>query len=287
MSSFIEIKNLCFSYPGDAQNAAVPVLHDINLNIKKGEYVAVLGRNGSGKSTLAKLMNLILLPTSGSVSVNGKLLSEDLSDEECIEVRRNIGMVFQNPDNQLVATVVEEDIAFGPENLGVAPEEIRRRVDEALRIVGMSDFARHSPHQLSGGQKQRIAIAGIIAILPECIVFDESTAMLDPSGRKEVMDTIEELNRNRGITVITITHNMDEAVRADRVVVVDKGRIVKDGTPKQVFSRPEELWSLGLSVPQVTELFDMLRCLGADLPEGITDEEEGAKLLFEFIKNRN
>ena len=285
MSNFIEIKNLNFSYPGDSENPAVEVLHDIDLNIKKGEFTAILGRNGSGKSTLAKLMNLILLPTSGSVCVAGKTLTEELSDEEILEVRRNIGMVFQNPDNQLVATIVEEDIAFGPENLGIEPDEIRRRVDEALEIVGMSEFARHSPHQLSGGQKQRIAIAGILAIMPECIVFDESTAMLDPSGRKEVMDTIERLNRERGITVITITHNMEEAVRADKVVVIDNGRIVKEGAPREVFSHPEELWSLGLTVPQVTELFDMLICLGARLPEGVISEEEGARLLIDILKN--
>ncbi|MBR5515968.1 MAG: energy-coupling factor transporter ATPase [Clostridia bacterium] len=285
MSKFIEIKNLSFSYPGDSQNPCVPVLHDINLEIDKGEFVAILGRNGSGKSTLAKLLNLILVPSSGTVSVGGKLLSSDMSEEEIIEVRKCIGMVFQNPDNQLVATVVEEDIAFGPENLGVEPEEIRRRVDQALEIVGMTEFAKHSPHQLSGGQKQRIAIAGIIAIMPECIVFDESTAMLDPHGRKEVMRTIETLNREKGITVITITHNMEEAVCADKVVVIDHGTIVKQGSPKEVFSRPEELWGLGLSVPQVTELFDMLRCLGAELPEGVISEEEGAQLLFELLRS--
>ncbi|MBE6687027.1 MAG: energy-coupling factor transporter ATPase [Ruminococcaceae bacterium] len=287
MSNFIEIKNLNFSYPGDQADPSVQVLHDISLEIKKGEFVAVLGRNGSGKSTLAKLLNLILIPTSGSVSVGGKQLSADMSEEEITEIRKLIGMVFQNPDNQLVATVVEEDIAFGPENLGVAPEEIRRRVDEALEIVGMTEFAKHSPHQLSGGQKQRIAIAGMIAIMPECIVFDESTAMLDPKGRKEVMRTIETLNREKGITVITITHNMEEAVSADKVVVIDRGRIVQQGSPKEVFSRPEQLWGLGLSVPQVTELFDMLRCLGAELPEGVISEEQGAKLLFELLTGKN
>ena len=284
MSNFIEIKNLNFSYPGDEESPSVPVLYDIDLEIKKGEFVAVLGRNGSGKSTLAKLMNLILVPTSGSIKVGPFTLSEDMSDEELTELRKLIGMVFQNPDNQLVATIVEEDIAFGPENLGIEPSEIRRRVDEALETVGMSSFAKHSPHQLSGGQKQRIAIAGIIAMMPECIVFDESTAMLDPSGRKEVMDTIEKLNRERGLTVITITHNMEEAVRADKIVVIDKGRIVKTGDPKEVFSKPEELWSLGLTVPQITELFDMLRCLGADLPEGIITEDEGARLLYQLLK---
>ena len=283
MNNFIEIKDLNFSYPGDSQNPSVPVLHDINLEIKKGEFVAVLGRNGSGKSTLAKLLNLILVPTSGTVSIGGMLLRGDMSDEEIAKVRKLIGVVFQNPDNQLVATVVEEDIAFGPENLGVAPDEIRKRVDEALEIVGMTEFAKHSPHQLSGGQKQRIAIAGIIAIMPECIVFDESTAMLDPKGRKEVMKTIETLNREKGITVVTITHNMEEAVRADKIVVIDHGKIVKQGSPKEVFSHPEELWELGLSVPQVTELFDMLRCLGAELPEGVISEEEGAKLLYELV----
>jgi len=287
MSNFIEIKNLNFSYPGDQADPSVQVLHDISLEIKKGEFVAVLGRNGSGKSTLAKLLNLILIPTSGSVSVGGKQLSADMSEEEITEIRKLIGMVFQNPDNQLVATVVEEDIAFGPENLGVAHEEIRRRVDEALEIVGMTEFAKHSPHQLSGGQKQRIAIAGMIAIMPECIVFDESTAMLDPKGRKEVMRTIETLNREKGITVITITHNMEEAVSADKVVVIDRGRIVQQGSPKEVFSRPEQLWGLGLSVPQVTELFDMLRCLGAELPEGVISEEQGAKLLFELLTGKN
>lgn len=285
MNKFIEIKNLNFSYEGD-EGERVPVLHDINLDIEKGEFVTVLGRNGSGKSTLAKVINMILTPDSGDVIIDGKNIAVELTDEELMAVRRRVGMVFQNPDNQLVATIVEEDIAFGPENLGVEPSEIRRRVDDALDIVGMRAFARHSPHQLSGGQKQRIAIAGIIAMLPECIIFDESTAMLDPKGRQEVMDTIEKLNREKGITVIAITHNMEEAVRGDRIVVIDGGRIVKQGTPKVVFAEPSELWELGLAVPQVTELFDMLRCLGADLPESVITEEEGAEELARLLKTK-
>ena len=285
MSKFIEIKNLNFSYEGD-EGERVPVLHDIDLDINKGELVTVLGRNGSGKSTLAKVINMILTPDSGEVIIDGKNVAVEMTDDELMAVRRRVGMVFQNPDNQLVATIVEEDIAFGPENLGIEPKEIRRRVDQALDTVGMRDFARHSPHQLSGGQKQRIAIAGIIAMMPECIIFDESTAMLDPQGRMEVMDTIEKLNREKGITVIAITHNMEEAVRGDRIVVIDGGRIVRQGTPKEVFAKPYELWELGLAVPQVTELFDMLRCLGADLPESVITEEEGAEALARLLKTK-
>lgn len=285
MNKFIEIKNLNFSYEGD-NGERLPVLHDINLDIMKGEFVTVLGRNGSGKSTLAKVINMILTPDSGEVRIDGRNIAGELTDEELMAVRRRVGMVFQNPDNQLVATIVEEDIAFGPENLGIPSAEIRPRVDEALDTVGMRDFARHSPHQLSGGQKQRIAIAGIIAMLPECIIFDESTAMLDPQGRQEVMDTIEKLNREKGITVIAITHNMEEAVRGDRIVVIDNGRIVKQGTPKEVFAKPYELWELGLAVPQVTELFDMLRCLGADLPESVITEKEGAEALARLLETK-
>ena len=285
MNKFIEIKNLNFSYEGD-NGERVPVLHDINLDINKGEFVTILGRNGSGKSTLAKVINMILTPDSGEVRIDGKNIAAELTDEELMAVRRRVGMVFQNPDNQLVATIVEEDIAFGPENLGVPSVEIRQRVDDALDVVGMKAFARHSPHQLSGGQKQRIAIAGIIAMLPECIIFDESTAMLDPKGRQEVMDTIEKLNREKGITIIAITHNMEEAVRGDRIVVIDGGRIVRQGTPKEVFADPSKLWELGLAVPQVTELFDMLRCLGADLPERGITEEEGAEALARLLETK-
>lgn len=281
---FISIKNLCFSYRGEAEKDKIPVLHDINLDIQKGEFIAVLGRNGSGKSTLAKLINMILTPDSGSINIDGiDVTKSNITEEEMFSLRRRVGMVFQNPDNQLVANIVEEDVAFGPENLGIEPAEIRSRVDEALHLVGMSDFSRHSPHQLSGGQKQRIAIAGIIAMRPECIIFDESTAMLDPSGRHEVMDTIEKLNRENKITVLTITHNMEEAVRADRIIVIDHGRIVLSGKPEEVFSEPDTLWELGLSVPQVTELFDMLKCYGADLPSGVLDEKRGAELLAKLI----
>lgn len=283
MEKFIEIRDLCFSYPGDEEKQSVPVLHDISLDVYKGEFVTILGRNGSGKSTLAKLINMILTPDYGSIKIDGKSVAKEITEAEMIDLRKKVGMVFQNPDNQLVATIVEEDVAFGPENLGLEPAEIRKRVDSALATVGMTDFARHSPHQLSGGQKQRVAIAGIIAMLPECIIFDESTAMLDPSGRSEVMETIERLNREEGITILAITHNMEEAVRSDRIIVVDKGHIVKDGTPKEVFSKPYELWDLGLAVPQVTELFDMLRCLGADLPDGVITEEEGTELLVKEI----
>lgn len=249
---FIEAKNIYFEYEpdGDIQLA----LRDLSLSFEKGEYIAILGRNGSGKSTFAKLLTLILEANEGRITIDGSDVKGDMSEEEILALRRKVGMVFQNPDNQLVATVVEEDVAFGPENLGVSSDEIRRRVDEALAIVGMTEYARHAPHKLSGGQKQRIAIAGVIAMLPDCIIFDESTAMLDPRGRAEVMDTIEKLNRERGITVLIITHNMDEAVRADRVVVIDDGRAVMDAPPREVFARTDELDALGLAVPQVTEL---------------------------------
>ena len=280
---FIQIENLSFSYGEGAEHANV--LEDINLSIEKGSFVAVLGHNGSGKSTLAKLINMILAPTSGKILIDGRdITSSDMTEDEMFEIRRKVGMVFQNPDNQLVATVVEEDIAFGPENLGVEPKEIRRRVDEALRIVHMSAYARHSPHQLSGGQKQRVAIAGIIAMLPECIIFDESTAMLDPSGRKEVMDTIEMLNRDFGITVLHITHNMEEAVRAQRVVVINDGRLFMDGTPRQVFGQVEKLQQVGLDVPQVTELFYELNRVGFRLRRDILQEEEGASVLAGMMK---
>ena len=272
----IKTENLSFSY-GEGQS----VLNDINIEIEDGAFVAVLGHNGSGKSTFAKHLNAILLPTGGKAYVFGT----DTSDENMLdEIRRHVGMVFQNPDNQIVATVVEEDVAFGPENLGIPPDEIRKRVDDALDTVGMREYARHSPHQLSGGQKQRVAVAGIIAMLPECIVFDESTAMLDPRGRAEVMDTISALNREKGITVLHITHNMDEAVRADRVVVINEGELYLDGTPRQVFSQTDRLYAAGLDVPQVTELFHELNTCGFRLPDDILSEEEGAELLASALK---
>lgn len=249
---FIEAKNIYFEYEpeGDVHLA----LRDLSLTFERGEYVAILGRNGSGKSTFAKLLNLILEAREGTITIDGVKVHSEMTEEEILALRKKVGMVFQNPDNQLVATVVEEDVAFGPENLGVPSDEICKRVDDALATVGMTEYARHAPHKLSGGQKQRIAIAGVIAMLPDCILFDESTAMLDPRGRAEVMDTIEKLNRERGITVLIITHNMDEAVRADRVVVIDDGRAVMDAPPREVFARTAELDALGLAVPQVTEL---------------------------------
>ncbi len=259
---FIQIEHLNFSYTDDEGNRS-PVLRDLNLSIERGSLVAVLGHNGSGKSTLAKLINLILTPDSGKIVVDGlDVTSPDLTEDQLFENRRNVGMVFQNPDNQLVATIVEEDVAFGPENLGVEPSEIRKRVDDALATVGMTSFARHSPHQLSGGQKQRVAIAGIIAMMPKCIIFDESTAMLDPSGRAEVMDTILRLNREFGITVLHITHYMNEAALCGRVIVLNDGEIRLDGTPGEVFSHVKELEAIGLDVPQPTELLYELNQAG-------------------------
>ena len=230
--AFIKIENLSYLYDDDAQMSS-PVLKNFSLEIKEGEFVAVLGHNGSGKSTLAKLINMILTPTEGKITIGGVDVTDpDMTDDEIIAIRKNVGMVFQNPDNQLVATIVEDDVAFGPENLGVPSEEIRRRVDAALDDVGMLEYSKHEPHRLSGGQKQRIAIAGIMAMLPKCIIFDESTAMLDPLGRREVMDSIIRLNREKGITVIMITHYMDEAARADRIVVINDGVALLDGTPE-------------------------------------------------------
>ena len=283
--AYIETENLCFSYEDENGNP-IPVIHNINLKIEKGEYVAVLGRNGSGKSTLAKLLNLILEPSSGKITVNGIEFSKDMNDEDVLNVRKSVGMVFQNPDNQLVATIVEEDVAFGPENLGIPPEEIRIRVDNALKTVGMTDYAGHAPHKLSGGQKQRVAIAGILAMMPDCIIFDESTSMLDPSGRKDVLNTIEYLNRERGITVITITHIMEEAVKADRIIVINDGKIVADDTPKNVFSNVEYMKSLGLSVPQVSELFYELEKKGISVPRSVISEDEGVEYLSDLISKK-
>lgn len=278
MNPFIKLENVSFAYRGEG--GPHPVLSDLSLEIQRGSFVAVLGHNGSGKSTLAKLLNLILTPRAGKIYIDGlDVTAPELTEDEVIAVRRKVGMVFQNPDNQLVATVVEEDVAFGPENLGVPPAEIRTRVDEALATVGMTEFARHSPHQLSGGQKQRIAIAGVLAMQPDCIIFDESTAMLDPAGRAEVMETIHRLHRE-GMTILLITHNMDEAVQAERVVVLNDGGIYLDGTPTQVFSQVKALRSVGLDVPQVTELFFDLREAGLDLPGGVFDEETGVATML-------
>ena len=275
----IEIDRLRCSYP--AQNGEpIPVFDGLSLNIREGSFVAVLGRNGCGKSTLAKHMNAILLPEGGSVRVFGM----DTSTEDLLNIRRTVGMVFQNPDNQMVANVVEEDVAFAPENLGVPPDEIRRRVDAALAAVGMSEYREHAPHLLSGGQKQRVAIAGVIAMQPRCIVLDEPTAMLDPQGRAEVLDTIETLNREKGITVVLITHHMTEAVRSERVIVLHEGGVLADGTPKEVFPQVELLQNAGLDVPATTRLLYELNRQGASLPLDALSTEECAQALCRWAK---
>ncbi len=285
-NAFISIKNLWYSYDEDEQ-VKFPVLKDISLDIGRGEFVAVLGHNGSGKSTLAKILNLILSPKSGELIIDGKKIdTENLADSDILAFRKKVGMVFQNPDNQLVATIVEDDVAFGPENLGVPSAEIRERVDKALGDVGMLAYAKHEPHRLSGGQKQRVAIAGIMAMLPECIIFDESTAMLDPIGRKEVLGSIEKINREKGITVIMITHYMEEAARAERVVVLDDGRIRFDGTPAEVFSHEEELRTMGLGVPQCTSLVHKLKKEGVRLEGDCLSVEECAELIFTALADK-
>ena len=269
MEKYIEFEKVSFSYESEDSNTEV--LENFSLKINKGEFLAVLGHNGCGKSTVAKLCNAIEVPQKGKVIVDGI----DTSDEDRLyDIRQKVGMVFQNPDNQIVATIVEDDVAFGPENLGVEPEEIRRRVDEALKSVSMYEFRHFEPHKLSGGQKQRVAIAGIIAMEPECIVLDESTAMLDPRGRQEVMNTVLKLNREEGKTVVFITHYMDEAVKADRVVVMDKGRIILDGKPKEVFAHRDLLKNAGLDVPEAAEIANELISEGISLPSDILDIDE-------------
>ena len=263
MTEIIKTGNLTFSYPPDEGQKAVYALQGVDLTIEKGSFVVILGHNGSGKSTLAKTVNAVLLPAGGKVYVEGM---DTLDQDLLLAIRQRVGMVFQNPDNQIVANVVEEDVAFGPENLGVPTEEIQRRVAAALKAVGMEDFTLHAPHHLSGGQKQRIAIAGIIAMEPACIVLDESTAMLDPLGRREVLDTVRKLNREKGITIVLITHHMDEAAMADRVVVMDSGSVVMDGAPKEVLIRVEELRAIGLAAPHTVELLHGLRQDGFDVP---------------------
>ena len=281
MSDIIKVEHLAYTYPGMDDMPGVAVFEDMNLTVEEGTFVAILGTNGCGKSTLAKHFNSILLPTGGKVWVCGL----DTSDEDrLMQVRRNVGMVFQNPDNQIVANVVEEDVAFGPENLGIASPEIRHRVDKALKQVGMYEYREHAPHLLSGGQKQRIAIAGVIAMEPKCIVLDEPTAMLDPRGRREVIDTIGKLNRDKGITVVLITHHMDEAAKADRVVVLHKGKVAADGSPKAVFSRVELLHDLGLAAPETVELCDALNAEGFDLPLDALSVEECAQVIFDRVK---
>jgi energy-coupling factor transport system ATP-binding protein len=281
MSEAIRVEHLNYAYPGVDDTPGVSVFLDLNLTIEEGSFVAILGSNGCGKSTLAKHFNSILLPCGGKVYVCGL----DTSDDDLLmKVRRHVGMVFQNPDNQIVANVVEEDVAFGPENLGVASPEIRHRVDKALKQVGMYEYRGHAPHLLSGGQKQRIAIAGVIAMEPKCIVLDEPTAMLDPRGRKEVMDTVLALNQEKGITVVLITHHMDEAARAGRVVVLHKGSVALDGTPQEVFARTDVLHGIGLAAPETVELCFALREAGYQLPLTALDTENCAQALFDFVK---
>ena len=277
--AIIEIKDLHFAY-SDTEEASPSVLNGVNLAIEEGTFVAVLGHNGSGKSTLAKHLNAIHLPTGGTVYVDGM---DTAKEELLLEIRRTIGMVFQNPDNQIVANVVEEDVAFAPENLGVPSEEIRQRVDNALKAVGMYEFREHAPHLLSGGQKQRIAIAGVIAMQPRCIVLDEPTAMLDPNGRADVLRTIKQLNRTSGVTVVLITHHMDEAAQADRLVVMAKGKVIADGEPKKVFQDVEGLKAVGLTVPHTTELLWQLRQEGLDVPLDALSDEECAQVLYELL----
>ena len=284
--NFIEFQNVTFGYTDDSESQVVEenVIENMNLKIEKGDFVAVLGHNGCGKSTLAKLCNAIVVPQSGRVLIDGI----DTADEaKLYDIRRKVGMVFQNPDNQIVATIVEDDVAFGPENLGVAPEEIRVRVDEALKSVGMYEFRHSEPHKLSGGQKQRVAIAGIIAMKPQCIVFDEPTAMLDPRGRKEVMKTAKMLNEEYGITVIFITHYMDEAVKANRVIVMDEGRIILDGTPKEVFVNVDTLKNAKLDVPEATELTHLLIKDGINLNKDILDIDELADAIVNIMEAKN
>ena len=281
MSEIISVENLAYTYPGLDNEPGVVVFEDMNLTVEEGTFVAILGTNGCGKSTLAKHFNSILLPTGGKVYVCG---IDTANEERILQVRRNVGMVFQNPDNQIVANVVEEDVAFGPENLGVSSPEIRHRVNKALKQVGMYEYREHAPHLLSGGQKQRIAIAGVIAMEPKCIVLDEPTAMLDPRGRREVVETIGRLNKEKGITVVLITHHMDEAAKADRVVVMHKGGVAADGTPEEVFSQVELLHSIGLAAPESVELCWELNKQGFDLPLDKLEPEKCAQALYDLVK---
>lgn len=278
---YLHAENVIFSYPAEEGELVAPVLDGVSLDIQKGDFVALLGHNGSGKSTLAKHFNALLLPSGGTVYVDAM----DTKDEKrTFEIRRQVGLVQQNPDNQLVASIVEEDVAFGPENIGVPSAEIRERVDHALKAVDMYEYREHAPHKLSGGQKQRIAIAGIIAMEPNCIVLDEPTAMLDPRGRQEVLETIWKLNREKGITIVLITHYMEEAAAANRVVVMDHGKVLLDGTPRQVFSQVDLLKEHRLDVPQVTELMDVLRKEGCPVPEDVLTVEECVDVLERLLK---
>ena len=280
----ILVNNLTYDYPGSDEIPNVQVFEGLDLEIKDGSFVAILGHNGCGKSTLAKHFNAVLLPTGGAVYVYGKDTSDD---DKLIDIRRTVGMVFQNPDNQIVSNVVEEDVAFAPENLGIEPDEIRDRVDNALKQVGMYQFRNHAPHMLSGGQKQRIAIAGVIAMQPKCIVLDEPTAMLDPQGRRDVLETVSTLNQNNGMTVVLITHHMSEAALADRVIVMSEGGIVADGAPKQVFTNVELLQSVGLTVPDTTMLLHELQAMGWKIQTDLLSVEECAQVIYEYLSGKN
>ena len=294
-NTLIQVSDLSFAYTGEDGNP-IPVLSHVNLTVREGEYIVILGHNGSGKSTLAKLLNLVVddyTYAEGHIYMSGlgeemrDILSDAMTEEDVLKLRRQVGMVFQNPDNQLVATIVEEDVAFGPENLGVPQAELRKRVDEALATVGMTEYAGHEPHRLSGGQKQRVAIAGIIAMKPRCMIFDESTAMLDPLGRREVIGTMEKLNREEGITVLSITHYMDEAARADRVVVLSDGEIILDGTPGEVFAEGEVLRKAGLDLPQCTAAAQYLQNRGVRLEGSLNDPESCAEAILKAWNMRN
>ncbi len=282
--AIIKFENVTFRYESDEEGVVLaPAVKDFSLSIDKGEFVAILGHNGSGKSTLAKLANGLLLPEKGRVLVDGM---DTINEEDDIKIKQTVGVVFQNPDNQIVATIVEEDVAFGPENLGIEPTEIRRRVDNALKTVGMYEYRKHGPHKLSGGQKQRVAIAGIIAMEPRCIILDEPTAMLDPIGRRDVMNAIKRLNRELGITVVFITHYMEEAVEADRIVVMDDSRLLMDGTPKEVFADAERIRSIGLDVPQTCQLADMLRADGINLKNDLLSIDELVENIDDLLKGQ-
>ena len=284
---FIKIEELSYLYEDSSEESA-PALRQLSLEIKDGEFVAILGHNGSGKSTLAKLLSMILVATSGKIIIDGKdITSEDLTDDDVMELRKNVGMVFQNPDNQLVATIVEDDVAFGLENLGVPSAEIRERVDKALSDLGMLDYAKHEPHRLSGGQKQRVAIAGVMAMEPKCVIFDESTAMLDPLGRKEVMNSIIKLNREKNITVVMITHYMDEAAMADRIVVLNDGEKLLDGTPSEVFEQEKTLVECGLAIPQCTEIVHRLRECGLSLDGECVSFEDCVELIAQSLSKKS
>ena len=282
--AIIEFKNITFRYESDEEGVVLaPAVKNLSLSINEGEFVAILGHNGSGKSTLAKLANGLLLPEEGTVLVDGM---DTKNEEDDIKIKQTVGVVFQNPDNQIVATIVEEDVAFGPENLGIEPSEIRRRVDNALKTVGMYEYRKHGPHKLSGGQKQRVAIAGIIAMEPRCIILDEPTAMLDPIGRRDVMKAIKRLNRELGITVVFITHYMEEAVEADRIVVMDDSRLLMDGTPKEIFADAEKIRSIGLDVPQTCQLAEMLRADGIKLKNDLLSIDELVENIDDLLKGK-